>query len=64
MGKFFESIPKEIIPWILEQKVFYVATAPLKVDGHVNVSPKATPNCFHIESATRVWYEDLTGSGT
>ncbi len=39
MGVFYESIPESIRQWIVEQKVFWVATAPL-FGGHVNVSPK------------------------
>ncbi|CAE6466315.1 unnamed protein product [Rhizoctonia solani] len=40
MGKFYDSIPESFIPWINEQHCFWVATAPLSADGHVNVSPK------------------------
>ncbi|KAI0369990.1 hypothetical protein BV20DRAFT_1052885 [Pilatotrama ljubarskyi] len=63
MGKFYDSIPPEIIPWLRKQEQFWVATAPLSAEGHVNVSPKGVRDSFHIISATRVWYQDLTGSG-
>ncbi|KAL1940578.1 hypothetical protein VTO73DRAFT_8013 [Trametes versicolor] len=63
MGKFYESIPPEIIPWLLKQEVFWVATAPLSPEAHVNVSPKGVRDSFHIISTTRVWYQDLSGSG-
>ncbi|TFK82478.1 hypothetical protein K466DRAFT_500250 [Polyporus arcularius HHB13444] len=63
MGKFYESIPPELVPWILKQEMFWVATAPLSSEGHVNVSPKGVRDCFHYLSPTRVWYQDLTGSG-
>ncbi|KAI0762750.1 hypothetical protein C8Q74DRAFT_1207453 [Fomes fomentarius] len=63
MGKFFDSIPTEIIPWILKQEVFWVATAPLSPEAHVNVSPKGVRDSFHVISPTRVWYQDLSGSG-
>lgn len=36
MGVFYEEIPKSLMEWIMEQKCFWVATAPLK-GGHVNV---------------------------
>ena len=62
MGKFFDDIPPFLVPWLAEQEMFWVATAPL-VGGHVNVSPKGVRGCFHYVSPTRVWYEDLTGSG-
>ena len=62
MGKFFDDIPSFLIPWFAEQEMFWVATAPLS-GGHVNVSPKGVHGCFHYVSPTRVWYEDLSGSG-
>jgi hypothetical protein len=40
MGQFFETFPPSLVQWLLEQKVFYIASAPLSGDGHVNVSPK------------------------
>jgi hypothetical protein len=64
MAKYYDEIPLKLIEWILKQQMFWVATAALQGDGHVNVSPKGTAGCFHVESPTRVWYEDLTGSGT
>ncbi|KAI1790498.1 hypothetical protein LXA43DRAFT_890910 [Ganoderma leucocontextum] len=63
MGKFYDTIPPELIPWILKQEVFWVATAPLSPEAHVNVSPKGVRDSFHLLSPTRVWYQDLSGSG-
>lgn len=40
MGVFYETIPDTLREWILQQNVFWVATAPLSGAGHVNVSPK------------------------
>src|ERR1700712_673300 len=40
MGQFYETFPASLVQWLLEQKVFYIASAPLSGDGHVNVSPK------------------------
>ncbi|KAK4222032.1 hypothetical protein QBC38DRAFT_375992 [Podospora fimiseda] len=62
MGQFFEVIPESLIKWILAQKVFWVATAPLSSSGHVNISPKGGPY-FGILDTKTVWYLDLTGSG-
>lgn len=42
MGTFHEDIPDNIYQWILLQKMFWVATAPLSKSGHINVSPKGT----------------------
>lgn len=44
--------------------MFWVATAPLNANGHVNLSPKGLEDTFHIIDKNTVWYEDLTGSGT
>ena len=63
MGQFFETIPPNIIDWIRKQHIFWVATAPLSADGHVNVSPKGLQDSFHIIDEKTVWYEDLSGSG-
>ena len=63
MGAFFDSCPEHLLEWVQKQKIFWVATAPLQPDGHVNVSPKGTYDCFHVVNANKVWYEDLTGSG-
>jgi hypothetical protein len=62
MGAFYETIPKSLIPWILAQKVLWIASAPLSAAGHVNVSPKGGPYFGVIDEST-FWYIDLTGSG-
>ncbi|EJD55016.1 hypothetical protein AURDEDRAFT_50811 [Auricularia subglabra TFB-10046 SS5] len=63
MGKTYDSIPADLIEWAMKQKMFWVATAPLSGDGHVNVSPKGIEGTFHIVNPNQCWYEDLTGSG-
>ncbi|KAI0917721.1 hypothetical protein AcV7_007058 [Taiwanofungus camphoratus] len=64
MGKFYDSIPDNLVPWILSQQMFWVATAPLSGAGHVNLSPKGLTGSFHVVDEHTVWYEDLTGSGS
>jgi hypothetical protein len=44
------------------QPMFFVATAPLSPDGHLNLSPKGLDS-FRILSPKRVAYLDVTGSG-
>jgi hypothetical protein len=64
MVKHYDEIPDFIVPWIKEQHLFWVATAPLSSEGHVNVSPKGIfDGNFNIVNSRRVWYEDMTGSG-
>lgn len=62
MGVYYETIPDSLKPWILDQKMLFVGTAPLSSDGHINISPKGGKQ-FGIVSPTQFWYLDLTGSG-
>lgn len=62
MGKRYETISPELAAWIAQQRVFFVATAPLAADGHVNTSPKGL-DCLRVVGPTQVAYLDLTGSG-
>ncbi|RDB30049.1 Pyridoxamine 5'-phosphate oxidase family protein ustO [Hypsizygus marmoreus] len=63
MVKYYDEIPEFLFKWIAQQKVFWVATAPLTSDGLVNISPKGVEGSFRVEGPNKVWYEDLTGSG-
>ncbi|CAE6499046.1 unnamed protein product, partial [Rhizoctonia solani] len=63
MGKFYDSIPESFVPWINEQHCFWVATAPLSADGHVNVSPKGMTGTFKVLGSNSCFYQDLSGSG-
>ena len=62
MAKVFESITEELQKFIANQHMFFVGTAPLNSDGHVNLSPKGLES-FRILSPHKVAYLDLTGSG-
>jgi hypothetical protein len=62
MGKFHESISDEHKKFIEKQHIFFVSTAPLSADGHVNLSPKGL-DCFRVLSPNRVAYMDLISSG-
>jgi len=62
MGKFFDSIQDHHAEFINKQKLFFVASAPLSGEGHVNLSPKGLDS-FRVLSANRVAYMDIIGSG-
>jgi hypothetical protein len=62
MGDVWPEITDRLREFIESQSVFFVASAPLSADGHVNVSPKGL-DTFRFLDATRVAYLDLTGSG-
>ena len=62
MGKLLDSISLEMEQFIAEQKLFFVASAPLDAKGHVNCSPKGLDS-FRIIDPKTIVYQDLTGSG-
>ena len=62
MGRKFDEITPALREWIEAQRLFFVATAPLAPDGHVNCSPKGL-DTLRILGPREVAYLDLTGSG-
>ena len=62
MAKTYDDITPQLSAWIGQQHMFFVATAPLAGDGHINASPKGL-DCFRIVSPRQVAYLDVTGSG-
>ncbi|HEX6871367.1 MAG TPA: pyridoxamine 5'-phosphate oxidase family protein [Micromonosporaceae bacterium] len=63
MGKVYEQIDARLREFILDQPVFFVATAPSGAGGHVNLSPKGVRGTFAVLDGHRVAYLDYTGSG-
>ena len=62
MSKIYNEITPELTSWVQKQHVFFVATAPLAAEGHVNCSPKGLDS-LRILTPQTVAYADLTGSG-
>lgn len=62
MAKVYPAIDQELTAWIEAQPLFFVATAPLAANGHVNVSPRGL-DTFRVLGPREVVYLDLTGSG-
>lgn len=62
MGKEQEQITADHKTFIENQRMFFVCTAPLSAEGHINLSPKGF-DCFRVLSPTRVGYLDIVGSG-
>ncbi|MEO0466322.1 MAG: pyridoxamine 5'-phosphate oxidase family protein [Pseudomonadota bacterium] len=62
MGKTYDHLTDKLVEFISAQKMFFVATAPLSGDGHVNVSPKGY-DAFKIIDPLTVAYLDTGGSG-
>ena len=63
MGRTYEGVDGPVRDFVLAQHVFFVGTAPLSGDGHVNLSPKGLAGSFVVLDPHRVAYLDLTGSG-
>ncbi|MEO1591849.1 MAG: pyridoxamine 5'-phosphate oxidase family protein [Cyanobacteria bacterium J06632_22] len=62
MAKVYPNLTPDLQAFITAQHLFFVASAPLSADGHINLSPKGL-DTFRILSPQRVAYLDLTGSG-
>jgi hypothetical protein len=62
MGTLQTCIDSRLRAFIEAQHVFFVATAPVGAEGHVNVSPKGLASLAVIDDHT-VAYLDLVGSG-
>jgi hypothetical protein len=63
MGKLFDEIDDHLRRWIAAQPLFFVGSAPLAGDGHVNVSPKGPIDTLRVLDPRRVAYLDMVGSG-
>lgn len=62
MGKTYEGITPRLRTFIEEQKVFFVASAPLDGDGHVNLSPKGRDGTLVVLGEHTLAYLDFGGS--
>jgi predicted pyridoxine 5'-phosphate oxidase superfamily flavin-nucleotide-binding protein len=63
MGRVYDRIDEHHRAWIARQSMFFVATAPLAGDGHVNVSPKGPIGSLRVLDDHTVAYLDISGSG-
>lgn len=60
MAEQFESLSPELIDWINQQHIYFVATAAK--DGRVNLSPKGQDS-LHVVNGNQLIWLNLTGSG-
>lgn len=63
MGKTFDVIDSKLRAFIDAQRMFFVATAPLTAEGHVNVSPKGLDGTLAVLDDRTIAYLDFVGSG-
>ena len=62
MGKQYEKLTDRLRTFIAAQPVFFVATAPLDADGHVNLSPKGRSGSLAVLDDRTLAYLDFGGS--
>jgi hypothetical protein len=58
----YPELSEDLVAFIRAQKVFFVATAALGTEGHVNVSPKGYESLVVLDGRRVAWL-DLGGSG-
>ena len=63
MARVYDEINDHLREWVGRQSMFFVGTAPLAGDGHVNVSPKGPIGSLRVLGGRRVAYLDIGGSG-
>ena len=63
MGRVYDRLDDRQREWIARQSMFFVGTAPLAADGHVNVSPKGPIGTLKVLDDHTVAYLDIIGSG-
>jgi len=62
MDKIHDQLNEKLIEFIKQQKIFFVASAPLAADGLINLSPKGYDSIVVLDPITIAWI-DLGGSG-
>ncbi|WP_132876573.1 pyridoxamine 5'-phosphate oxidase family protein [Tamaricihabitans halophyticus] len=62
MGKLYARIDDRLRTFIEDQPMFFVASAPLSGEGHVNLSPKGRAGTLVVLDEHTVGYLDFGGS--
>lgn len=62
MAKVYQQIDAPMKEFIQAQQVFFVATAPMSVSGHINLSPKGL-DTLRVLGPRTMAYLDYVGSG-
>jgi len=62
MAKVHPNITPELTAWIAQQPMYFMASAPLAEDSHINLSPRGLDS-FQVLNKDEIIILDLTGSG-
>lgn len=63
MGRTYDVIDENLASFLESQPVFFVSTAPLGAEGHLNCSPKGNRDELAVLDERTIAYLDQTGSG-
>jgi hypothetical protein len=58
VARTYDEIDDHLRAWIGRQPMFFVGSAPLAADGHINVSPKGPGGTLRVLGPRRVAYLD------
>ena len=61
--RLLDEIDERLAAWTGRQPMYFVGSAPLAGDGHVNISPKGPGVTLQVLAPREVAYLDYTGSG-
>lgn len=64
MAKVHARVEGRLREFVERQRMFFVATAPLAGDGHVNLSPRGIPGTFALLDELTFAWVDTSGSGS
>ena len=64
MAKVFDQIDDHLRAWVERQTMYFVGSAPLSAEGHVNLSPKGPIGSLRVLGPQTVAYLEITGSGS
>lgn len=62
MAKTYTGLTPELRQWVAQQPMYFLASAPLQADGHINLSPRGLDS-LRMTSDNDLVILDLTGSG-
>lgn len=62
MAKTYPALTPTLKSWIVQQPMYFLASAPLQADGHVNLSPRGLDS-LRITGDNELVILDFTGSG-
>jgi predicted pyridoxine 5'-phosphate oxidase superfamily flavin-nucleotide-binding protein len=64
MARVYDCIDEHHREWIARQPMYFVGSAPLAEEGHVNVSPKGPIGSLRVLDDHTLAYLDVSGSGS